>query len=61
MNSGDRHEHGPIMRELRASYTPVTAADLEPQWPDDTQRDRALAALLDDRLAAQKRYGYVLP
>jgi A/G-specific adenine glycosylase len=46
----DRQVRGLILRELRASDTPVPAAVIETLWPDAVQRDRALAGLLKDRL-----------
>lgn len=57
----DRQVRGLIMAELRASDIPVTAAEVESLWPDATQRDRALAGLLDDGLAVAVPGGYALP
>ncbi|MEA9986731.1 MULTISPECIES: A/G-specific adenine glycosylase [Subtercola] len=39
----------------------VTAADIAALWPDDEQRDRALAGLVSDGLAAVTATGYALP
>ncbi|WP_424976901.1 A/G-specific adenine glycosylase [Labedella endophytica] len=61
----DRHVRGLIMRELRAAHTPVTDAEIATLWPDQTQRDRALAGLLADGLAVRSPTpdapGYLLP
>lgn len=57
----DRQVRGLILAELRASDIPVTAAEIESLWPDATQRDRALAGLLDDGLAVAVPGGYALP
>jgi A/G-specific adenine glycosylase len=39
----------------------VSAAELESVWPDDAQRERALAGLLADGLAVAADGGYTLP
>ncbi len=57
----DRQVRGLIMRELRGSDIPVTAADIATLWPDAAQRDRALAGLLADGLAVEVPGGYELP
>lgn len=57
----DRQVRGLIMAELRASEIPVTAAEIETVWPDTVQRDRALAGLLRDGLAAAVDGAYTLP
>jgi A/G-specific adenine glycosylase len=57
----DRQVRGLIMAELRASDVPVTADEIRPVWPDDAQRDRALASLLADGLAERVPGGYALP
>ena len=44
---------GLILRELRGSDIPVTAAEIATLWPDAAQRDRALAGLLADGLAVE--------
>jgi A/G-specific adenine glycosylase len=58
----DRQVRGVILRELRASETPVPAEVIDGLWPDADQRDRALAGLLRDGLATGDRTdGYQLP
>lgn len=57
----DRQVRGLIMRELRGSDIPVTAAEIASVWPDAAQRDRALAGLLADGLAVTVAEGYALP
>jgi len=58
----DRQVRGLIMAELRASDIPVTGAEIVLVWPDDAQRDRALAGLLADGLATGTPVaGYSLP
>jgi A/G-specific adenine glycosylase len=58
----DRQVRGLIMAELRASDIPVTGAEIVLVWPDDVQRDRALAGLLADGLATGTALsGYSLP
>jgi A/G-specific adenine glycosylase len=58
----DRQVRGLILRELRASETPVPGAVIETLWPDAVQRERALAGLLADGLATGDRQrGYELP
>ncbi|MHA6696046.1 HhH-GPD family protein [Homoserinimonas sp. A520] len=57
----DRQVRGLIMAELRASDVPVDRATLATVWPDGTQFDRALAALLRDGLAVADPGGYALP
>ncbi|RIJ59579.1 A/G-specific adenine glycosylase, partial [Clavibacter lycopersici] len=58
----DRQVRGLLMAELRASHSPVTAADLATAWADPVQRDRALAGLLADGLAERLPDGtYSLP
>jgi A/G-specific adenine glycosylase len=49
----DRQVRGLLMAVLRdrdPGGDPVGAAELAAVWPDDTQRDRALATLLADGL-----------
>lgn len=58
----DRQVRGLIIAELRASDVPVTANEIEAVWPDDRQRNRALAGLLADGLAVGSATdGYQLP
>jgi len=57
----DRHVRGLIMRELRGSHIPITAAEIEPLWPHAAQRNRALAGLIADGLAVPTDDGYTLP
>jgi A/G-specific adenine glycosylase len=49
------------MATLRASHGPVGAPELAAVWPDDDQRERALAGLLSDGLAARQGDTYGLP
>ncbi len=58
----DRQVRGLILRELRASETPVPGAVIDGLWPDAAQRERALAGLLRDALATgDPQRGYQLP
>ena len=58
----DRQVRGLIMAELRSTHRPVTDAEIEGLWPDDTQRVRALNGLIADGLAVvAPSGGYVLP
>ena len=57
----DRQVRGLILRELRGSDIPVSAAEIATVWPDAVQRDRALAGLLADGLAVASADGYGLP
>ena len=57
----DRQVRGLIMAELRASDIPVTGSEIATVWPDATQRDRALAGLLNDGLVVAVDGGYELP
>ena len=58
----DRQVRGLILRELRASETPVPASVIDGLWPDAAQRERALAGLLADGLAVgDAERGYALP
>jgi A/G-specific adenine glycosylase len=58
----DRQVRGLILRELRASETPVPGAVIDTLWPDAAQRERALAGLLRDALATGDALrGYQLP
>jgi A/G-specific adenine glycosylase len=57
----DRQVRGLVMAELRASHIPVTRAELEAVWPDDLQRERAIAGLVADGLAVEGSDGLLLP
>lgn len=58
----DRQVRGLILRELRASDTPVPGVVIETLWPDAAQRERALDGLLRDGLATgDPDHGYRLP
>ena len=57
----DRQVRGLIMAELRGSDIPVTEEELATVWPDEAQRDRALAGLLSDGLVVAAEGGYELP
>jgi A/G-specific adenine glycosylase len=60
-DGSDRQVRGLVLAELRASYVPLTAADLAPVWNDAPQRERAIASLLTDGLAVLGDEGYSLP
>jgi A/G-specific adenine glycosylase len=58
----DRQVRGLILRELRAGDTPVSADTIDTLWPDEAQRERALAGLLRDGLVTgDPAGGYELP
>lgn len=58
----DRQVRGLILRDLRASDTPVPADVVASLWPDAAQLDRALTGLLRDGLAiGNPSAGYTLP
>ena len=57
----DRQLRGLIVAELRASDIPVTSDEIDAVWPDDAQRERALAGLLRDGLVTRVDGGYSLP
>ena len=58
----DRQVRGLILRELRASETPVPTPVIAGLWTDAVQRERALAGLLADGLAVgDPERGYGLP
>jgi A/G-specific adenine glycosylase len=46
----DRQVRGLVLRELRASDTPVPASVIARLWPDAVQLERAVAGLLRDGL-----------
>ena len=58
----DREVRGRILRELRASESPVPAAAIASLWPDARQLQRALDGLLRDGLVTgDAAHGYRLP
>lgn len=58
----DRQVRGLIMAELRSSDVPVLRSEIDLVWPDDAQRERALASLVRDGLAVGDDVsGYTLP
>ncbi|GAB3293701.1 A/G-specific adenine glycosylase [Epidermidibacterium keratini] len=58
----DRQVRGKLLDVLRAADEPVGKERLDVVWSDDTQRERALAGLLDDGLAQQTTDGrFALP
>ena len=57
----DRQRRGLVMAELRASDVPVTDAELAVVLPDPVERDRVLAGLAADGLAARTPDGWTLP
>lgn len=57
----DRQWRGRVMSELRASHLPVTDDELAKTVPDPELRQRILAALLADGLAASSPAGWTLP
>ena len=57
----DREVRGRILGELRASELPVPSARIAALWPDEVQRERALAGLLADGLVEASGGAYALP
>jgi A/G-specific adenine glycosylase len=57
----DRQVRGLVLRELRASDTPVPAAVIADLWPDAVQLARATGGLLTDGLIVVDEDGYALP
>ena len=58
----DRQCRGRLLAVLRESEEPVPRAALDVAWPDQAQRDRALAGLVTDGLAQRHPDGrYTLP
>ncbi|MBA3249376.1 MAG: A/G-specific adenine glycosylase [Geodermatophilaceae bacterium] len=58
----DRQVRGLLLDVLRGSPDPVDRTALDVVWPDDGQRERSLASLLADGLAAKRPDGtYALP
>jgi A/G-specific adenine glycosylase len=60
-NGTDRQCRGRLLAVLRESDRLVPRKRLDTAWPDDAQRARALAGLLDDGLVVTKPGGYALP
>ncbi|RNL81484.1 A/G-specific adenine glycosylase [Nocardioides marmorisolisilvae] len=57
----DRQCRGRLLAVLRDSEGPVAASRLEAAWSDVSQRERALASLLDDGLVVQEGQRFSLP
>lgn len=57
----DRQVRGLVLRELRASDTPVPTAVIVGLWPDAEQLTRATDGLLRDGLVVLERDEYALP
>lgn len=57
----DRQVRGLVLRELRASDTPVPAAVIAGLWPDAVQLARAVDGLLRDGLIERDGDAYALP
>jgi A/G-specific adenine glycosylase len=57
----DRQVRGQLMAVLREATAPVSKSRLDLVWPQDEQRERALAGLLADGLIVVRSDGYVLP
>ncbi len=57
----DRQVRGLVLRELRASDTPVPAAVIAGLWPDAEQLARATEGLLRDGLVVLDGGDYALP
>lgn len=57
----DRQCRGQLLAVLRDAHGPVTRRQLEAAWGEQTQRERALASLLDDGLVVQEGQQWALP
>lgn len=57
----DRQVRGLLLQVLREHEGPVTKDRLDLVWPDDEQRNRALASLVADGLVHQAGRSYTLP
>lgn len=57
----DRQVRGMLLDVLRDGDGTATAARLDAVWPDDVQRGRALASLVDDGLVVRVAESYALP
>jgi A/G-specific adenine glycosylase len=56
-----RQCRGRIMALARDAHGAVSAAAIEPAWPDAAQRDRCLSSLVEDGLLVTVTTGYALP
>ncbi|TDT29947.1 A/G-specific adenine glycosylase [Naumannella halotolerans] len=57
----DRQCRGAILRVLRESEEPVSAAQIDLAWPEPVQRERALQSLIADGLVVATSLEYRLP
>lgn len=57
----DRQVRGMLLDVLRDGDGTATAVRLDAVWPDEVQRGRALASLVDDGLVVRSAAGYALP
>lgn len=58
----DRQARGAVLRMLRdAAPAPIAVSEVIPDWPDVTQRDRAIDSLIADGLAEATALGLALP
>ena len=57
----DRQVRGLLLDVLRDGDGPASRDRLDAVWPDEEQRDRALASLLADGLLVETPRGYALP
>lgn len=57
----DRQVRGRLMAVLREAESSVPRPRLEATWPEDTQRERALASLITDGLIVETDGAYSLP
>jgi A/G-specific adenine glycosylase len=57
----DRQVRGLLLAMVRDAAGPVPTARLDAVWPDEDQRERALASLVTDRLLVADVDGYRLP
>jgi A/G-specific adenine glycosylase len=57
----DRQCRGRIMALARDAHGTVSAAAIEPAWPEAAQRDRCLASLVEVGLLVTATTGYALP
>lgn len=57
----DRQVRGLVLAALRSSTSTVPSSSIASLWPDDVQRERAVAGLLLDGLIVERSNGYALP
>jgi A/G-specific adenine glycosylase len=58
----DRQARGAVLKVLReAGARPVALAEVIPEWPDATQRERAIASVVADGLAEVRGRALQLP